>query len=354
MTPDLPVMGMGLIGFGPQQQAYLSNILKARAKTLRWEPRGYLEADALWINGERVQALGGGLIRVPSQMPTSGAVRLNLQETDRPVAFASPLAAGFEFPHVFDPFSPDSVAAILSQFESALHLPTALLALAATVCELDGTPPSPVYHLVLQGKLIAVINLRGEVGLAPGTSAADVETADWHGMPAAAGDVPQTFQCTSIAEVMWQYAARAPRDVLPDRYRTKPIYFRHAPTVRQALINDSHLVVARELALKPQRFAELLKNTGLGDVELARALAALYYVGSITSDAKRAAPGSGSPSLPAGAPASAAKDSPEWSASVPYAASEQHPASEQDWPVPKPRDINDMTAPAALRRDRKE
>jgi len=338
MTQDVPLMGMGLIGFGPHEQAHLSNLLKTRSQTLQWEARPYLEADALWVNGEHARRLDSGLVRVPSQTPTSRAIQLNLQEVDRPLAFTLPIAAGIDFPHVFDPHSSESVAGIFHDFESTLHILTAQLGLAGRVAEMEGSPSSPVYHLLLHGKLVAVVELQGEVGLAPGTSAADVERADWHGMPPAACTIPGHFTRSSISEVMWQFAVRASRDVLPQRYRTKPIHFRHAPGVRQTLVKDTHLVLLRELALKPQRFEELQQNTGLGDAQLANALAALYFVGSITTDARRA-PHASSPH------SQAAKTTGAWGASIAPS------ALDHEWPVPEPREGDDKTVPATLRPD---
>lgn len=338
MPQTVPLMGMGLIGFNPQQQAHLSNLLKTRVQTLRWEPRPYLEADALWVNGERAQRLDNGLVRVPAQVPTSRAIQLNLEEMDRPLGFAMPVAPGIGHPHVFDPHSSASVAGIFQHFEDTLHILTAQLAMAGLVADMEGSPTSPVYHLLLQGKLVAIINLRGDVGVAPGTSAANVEQADWHGMPLSAGDIPEHFSRTSIAEVMWQFAVRTPRDVLPERYRKKPIHFRHAPTVRQTMVKDTHLVLLRELSGKPQRFDELQQNTGLGDAQLASALAALYFVGSITSDAKRANPAAGSPAPPA-------KEAGEWNASIVPS------ALEHEWNLPPPLNPDDKTVPATLRPD---
>lgn len=336
MPQNVPLMGMGLIGFSPQQQDHLSNLLKTRVQTLRWERRPYLEADALWVNGERAQRLDNGLVRVPSQVPTTRAIQLNLEEMDRPLGFAMPVAAGTDFPHVFDPHSSASVAGIFEHFEGMLHILTAQLALGGRVADMEGSRASPVYHLLLRGKLVAVVNLRGNVGLVPGISAADVEQADWHGMPASAGDIPEHFSRSSIAEVMWQFAVRTPRDVLPDRYRTKPIHFRHAPTVRQTMVKDTHLVVLRELSGRPQSFGELQENTGLGDAQLAGALAALYFVGSITSDGRRANSAAGHPARPA-------KESVEWGTSIAPS------ALGQPWSLPAPQDPEDETAPATLR-----
>jgi hypothetical protein len=62
-------------------------------------------------------------------------------------------------------------------------------------------------------------------------------------------------------------------------------------------IRDEHLVVLRDLAVQPATFDQLAQRTGLREDQLARALGALYYVGSVTSNARRANPDSSSSGL---------------------------------------------------------
>nr|MDQ6880944.1 hypothetical protein [Pseudomonadota bacterium] len=100
--------------------------------------------------------------------------------------------------------------------------------------------------------------------------------------------IPESFVRISLSELMWQYAVRTTRDVLPKRYRTKMLYFRRAPHLPQRLLTDSHLLLIRELATGIGTFADLQQRTGMGAGPLARILAALYLVGTITSNPKRA------------------------------------------------------------------
>lgn len=90
---------------------------------------------------------------------------------------------------------------------------------------------------------------------------------------------------------MWQYAMRTRRDALPSHYRTSMLFFRRPPRLPQRVLKDSHLLLLRELAQSPGNFEELQQRTGLVEPLLARDLAALYLVGSITSNPKRAAAG---------------------------------------------------------------
>lgn len=284
----IPMMRMGLIGFFPQEQEYLGNVLRSRSVTLHWQQWPFMEADALWVNGAHVQPVRHDLVRVPSGDPTSRATQLNLKEVDRPTAFSLPLAAGIKVPYTFDPHSAESIAAVLAKFEAWLQPLAVQLALSEAMYVRRGSFTSPVYHLTRSGLRIGIVDLHGDAALAPGLRSADVLQAEWSGRPEGAKDAPSSFQRISVAELMWQHVSRTGDDLLPQRYRKGTIYFRRPPKVAQRLIKDAHLVLLRELASLPQTFEQLQAHTGIGATALARELAALYFGGSITTDAKRA------------------------------------------------------------------
>jgi hypothetical protein len=76
--------------------------------------------------------------------------------------------------------------------------------------------------------------------------------------------------------------------VLPNHYRTSLLYYRRPPRVPQLAVTDSHLLLMRELACAPATFDALQERCALDSRQLARDLAALYFVGSITSNPRRA------------------------------------------------------------------
>jgi hypothetical protein len=71
--------------------------------------------------------------------------------------------------------------------------------------------------------------------------------------------------------------------VLPARYRTETIYYRHVPGVPLRWLRDSHLMLLRELAAEPGTMEALRQRTGLALRDTERDLACLYYAGSITT-----------------------------------------------------------------------
>jgi hypothetical protein len=136
---------------------------------------------------------------------------------------------------------------------------------------------------------------------------------------------------------MWQYAQRTERDLLPPHYREQPLYFRRPPRLPQRQLKDAHLLIVRELAANPgMNFNGLQQATGFGAEPLTRVLSALYVVGSITSNPKRAM--QSGPRLPG---------------SLESSASEQSSYSVVMDSSPRPADlpgrrISDMTAPLPL------
>jgi hypothetical protein len=104
-----------------------------------------------------------------------------------------------------------------------------------------------------------------------------------------------------LAQLMWRYVSRSGRDLLPERYRRTPLFFRRPPRVDPVLVDEEHLLVMRELAIRPATFDELMRAVEMPDEALARTLAALYYVGSITANPARAASTTSVGELPRGA-----------------------------------------------------
>src|SRR5205823_13249982 len=73
---------------------------------------------------------------------------------------------------------------------------------------------------------------------------------------------------------------------------SQPLFFRRPPRLPQRQMKDVHLLVMRELVSHPGiNFSGLQQASGMGDEQLARVLSALYVVGSIISNAKRATAG---------------------------------------------------------------
>jgi hypothetical protein len=161
--------------------------------------------------------------------------------------------------------------------------------LGSLIAEHQAALGSGVFDVCASGRLLAVVDMHGDVGVLPGAIPADFEDAVWtrRGSPG----MPGNLKSVSMSQLMWQYSTRTQSDLLPRHYRTDLLYFRRAPRLPQRMLEDSHLLLIRELARGPVAFDALQRRTGIAAMQLARHLAALYFVGSITSNPKRAGPG---------------------------------------------------------------
>lgn len=288
MSIELPVLRLGLAGFSAQQKADLEAMLQRSTPGRHvWQLGQFGEADAWWLNGSRTQR-GDGTVRVSPAIPTERSLQIRMAEVDRPVAFSVPLAfTPFDPGYTFDPASLSSINQVLEKFEVWLQPLAAQFSLAGRIIEHESVLGTGMYQVMLNGRLLAVVDMQGDIGVFPSAGPADFDEAMWVRQTAPT-EMPESFVRSSLSELMWQYAVRTTRDLLPKRYRTGLLYFRRPPRLPQRLLTDSHLLLIRELATGTGTFADLQQRTGMAAAALAKVLAALYLVGTITSNPKRA------------------------------------------------------------------
>ncbi|MEJ6020936.1 hypothetical protein [Ramlibacter sp. PS4R-6] len=290
--PARPVLYLGLVGFTPAETRLIESQLElAPVGGVHWVLAPFAGADAWMINGARTHVLAPDEVCVAAASPAEDSVRLRLAEVDRPVAFSRPLAdADFEPACTFELSSVSSLVILLAKFSQWLRPRAMLLALAdlLTLHAANIRRRSRVWHLTCDNRLVGVVDLQGDIGVLPDATLGDLARASWLPRPDAAGYVPDNFARKSIAGLLWEYAGRTQRDLLPARYRESPIHLKRAPLLGYRLFNDAQLFVLRELAQAPRTLAELCASATFSAQEIARALAAFYLVGSVTSSSKRA------------------------------------------------------------------
>lgn len=341
MSFELPLLRLGLAGFSADEQGGIgARLARIGPSHVAWQRSPFAEADAWWLHGGRVQPQADGTLRIPAGLPTDRALHLSLPEIDRPVAFSLPLAsAQIEASFSFDPKDDRSMAATLQKFTAWLEPVVAQFSLAAAILRHEAALGAGSFEVHADGKPIALVDLQGAIGVRPTAGPAQFADALWKRLPGHIEELPESFVRTDLSQVMWQYAMRTRRDVLPARYRTHLLFFRRPPRLPQRVLRDSHLLVLRELAAAPGTFDDLQQRTGLAAAQLGRELQALYLVGSITANPKRAAAGAArrrssgdsSPSLPPSVVPSSFDTAPDaMSRSV------------------RPPAASDMTAPAPL------
>jgi hypothetical protein len=339
MTIELPVFLLGFGGFSPGQQRLFSDALHSASGPTQWIASPLAGADAWWVNGARLQMIGDRTVRVGAGSPTERSLQLYLPDIDRPVAFSQPVSCPeFQPASTFDPESLASMNKVLEKFDASLSSFTAQFCLASHIVEHQTALGTGLFDVSVNGSLIAVVDMKGEIGVLPNVGPADLEQSFWQ-RRANPLPIPQQFVRTSLSHLIWQYAVRTQRDILPRHYRTGPIYFRRPPRLPQRMLNDSHLLLMRELALEPMSFEALMQRTGLVDAALSRALAALYFVGAVTVNPKRARINH-----------RVARDHAD-SAGEPHSGPPSNPHSVMPLPAPRRPRMLDFTAPAVLSGD---
>jgi hypothetical protein len=289
VVTELPVLRLGLIGFAAPQQALLDSVLASMPTPLRWRLAELSQADAICANGARAIALADGSFQIGPSAAGAAPARIDLNASDRPLAFSIPLALrGFTAPATVDLTSSASIRAMLEKFEGWLRPMTVQFCLASRIVQERLDVRSTVFHVSVNGRLQAVVSPRNGMGVLPIADPAGLSNAVWARRPGTADDIPGHFIRAGLAEVMWQYAMRTTRDLLAPSLRSGLIYWCRAPQLPQRLFDDAHLMIVRELAHAPSTFAELALRTKLAEPVLARCVLALCIVGAVTLHKERA------------------------------------------------------------------
>jgi hypothetical protein len=285
VAEEQPILWLGMAGFGPEQRTHLESCVARPIGAAKWRVCAFGEADAWWVNGEKVRAAPGGNLKVAAGLPTERALSLDLAQIDRPIAFAAPHASDdFEPRFAFEPSSQASIEALLVQFENWLRLLRAQFVLGKQIIERGARLRDAVYHVSHGGRLLAVLDFReGRAAILPAAHPSELWAAQWQKRPPLAGDLPSAFARFNPAQLAWSYVRRTERDMLPPRYRTGTIHYRSVPRVPVGWLRDSQLTVLRELAAGPASLAGLQLRTGLAAELVAQDVACLYYAGAVTT-----------------------------------------------------------------------
>lgn len=296
---ELPVLRLGLAGFSPEQEQSIQ-AAAAASRITHWTCGGLAGADAWFINGQRAQHLGEGRIRIASRQTGGRSIQVQLSEANRPVAIAEPLPSGLPGVAAFDLSDPSSILQAIGVFEFVLAAEAAQFLLAGQIVDHQEVLGGSTFELRARGQVIAVVDMKGDACVLPSARPSNFDIGVWARIDRERIRVPANFVRVRLAQLMWRYVSRTARDVLPDRYRKSAIFFRRPPRIDPLLVEEEHLLVMRELAIRPATFDELKARLEMTDDLLARTLAALYYVGSITTNRSRAGPSTRADDLPPG------------------------------------------------------
>lgn len=283
---EQPVLRLGLLGFAEPESARLQNwATQVQPGWPEWRCADPHCADAWMISGAAVDVLGRDAVVIAHPQGSDERLTLNRAEVDRPLAFAAPLPEGFASAEHFDAENELSVRQRLQRFEAWLRPLRSQFALGAQLVQRVHEFKGEVVHLVHEGKLLAVIDFeRWQAGLLIPARPVDLSMAEWVRRRGLSRDIPPSFIKLPLHRVLWTYAVRTQRDVLPQRYRELRIYLRRVPSIPARWFDEIHLQLLRELMARPATLADLGSRVGADPEALSHRLAALYFAGALTTD----------------------------------------------------------------------
>lgn len=288
---EQPLLGLGLLGFEDAVSRRLSDWVSQTPEGWPcWRVCDPHQADAWMIAGESVEALGRDEVVIRHPYGSGERLTLHRAEVDRPLAFASPLPEGIVSAEHFESDSESSVRQRLQRFEAWLRPLRSQFALGSIMQDRTGNFASgDIVHVSLEGRLLAVIDRPNwQAGLLIPARPVDIAMAEWIHSPKLSRHLPPAFIRLSLYQVMWTYAVRSRRDLLPARYREQRIYLRRVPPLRPGWFDELHLTLMRELMIRPSTWPELVSRVDAPEEVILHHLGALYQGGALTTDAESA------------------------------------------------------------------
>jgi hypothetical protein len=286
-----PAFWVGAAGFSREQRKIIEDSLH-HTSGADWRMCHFGEADAWLVNGAKCRVLSNGNLRVSPGMPTEAALNLDMQAADRPVAFATPIMdSNLEARCTFEADSPAGVQRALAQFDSWLRFARAQFLLGVQIVQRGALLRHGVFHVSYRDKLLAILDFwHGEAALCPHIDTDELEFAVWAKRPIGARTLPPGFIRSTPAQLAWNYVRRTDGNLLPSRYKSRPIYYRGSPRVPLSWLRDSHLRILKELSCESASFSELAQRTGCLSPQFDRDVACLFFAGAITTTESKAAP----------------------------------------------------------------
>ncbi|MFP5466821.1 MAG: hypothetical protein ACLGG8_04740 [Gammaproteobacteria bacterium] len=285
-----PVLRLGLLGFSDSAFERLRRWTERDATGWPvWRLGDPHLADAWLIDGSAVEVVDRDALLIAHPLNSAVRLTLNRAEVDRPLAFALPLPQGFASAEAFNGNDEASLRQRLQRFEAWLRPLRSQFVLGEQLVARLAGYQGDVVHVMHDGQLLAVIDFpRWRCGMLIPARPVDLAAAEWVRRPALANDIPSTFLKLRLHQVMWTYAVRTRRDILPARYREQIIHLRRVPQLPPRWFDPVHLLIMQELSSQPGTLRALQERTGLDEALLASRMAALYYGAALTTDADSA------------------------------------------------------------------
>jgi hypothetical protein len=286
---EFPLLRLGLLGFDAQHTAQVVNhVQRAATSASRWEVVPFEDADIWLLNSAHVSMGSNHALHIQNPDTPHSPLTIYPQQTSRPVAFTLPLPAAIDAVLSIDLDDDLACAHGLNQFTKALGSLCAHFALGEQVASRQHGLHQDVYHLHFDGRMVAMVDLaRWQVALAPDVKVIELSLASWRHRPGEAKHFPADFEVLSLERLMWVYASRSATGQLPAHFQTQLIYLRRLSVLPPSWLHNDHLVLIGHLSQQACTMASLVQVSRLPLKRLTACLSALYYSGTITTDARQ-------------------------------------------------------------------
>ncbi|MBS7807612.1 hypothetical protein [Variovorax sp. PCZ-1] len=144
-------------------------------------------------------------------------------------------------------------------------------------------PLKGMWHLMCDGEMLAAVDFVNlKVAVREQTHFLEFDECIWVNRPSSA-KLPQSFDIYPIEFVMWEYARRSERQLLPSRFFEQRISLRRFPRLPLAFMNDLDIALLASLRQSPQTLTQISQRLGLPSEQTARLMSAMYFSGAITT-----------------------------------------------------------------------
>jgi len=282
---DKLLLGVSFLGFGATAcNQFVTWMGSFGRDDCDWQVVGPQRADVWCVNADAIEDRGAAGLSIRHGNADGTLEGLDLRRAPGLLAVSSERFTAVAGAVLFEAGRQASVIAAFRTLESRLGMLRCDYALGCSLAwHQEEVAAGGVYQLIYHSRLMAVVDLRRRVAGFPLTATpGDLLRAEWTRRPAGAGIAPDSFVRRATADLVWTYAVRTRLDILPTRYRRKPIYFCQMPRIAIEQLDPAHIRVMAALRCGPMLLDDLAKRVAAPEHQVCRWLAALHTAGAVS------------------------------------------------------------------------
>lgn len=281
---DKLLLGVSFLGFAPKTSEQFATWMGAFGRDdCAWRVVEPQRADVWCVNADAVEDRGAAGLNVRHRQADGTLLGLDLHRAPGLLAVSSERFTAVAGAVHFDAQRQASVVAAFRTLESRLGMLRCDYALGCSLAwHQEEMAAGGVYQLLYYSRLMAVVDLSRRLAGFPLTATpGDLLRAEWTRRPLGAGVAPDSFVRRSTGDLLWTYAVRTTLDILPARYRRRPIHFCQMPRMAIEKLDPAHIRLMAALRSGPMLLSDLAKRVAASEQQVSRWLAALHTAGAV-------------------------------------------------------------------------